>query len=155
MCRHVWDYSGYWGPDGLDEYLRGERRQRILNAREYQRHLGPGYYRVISDRTYRFSREGTFADRWALANVNMSVLRQMMVLPCSMDDKGAWQDRSGKISTDTTDRWRSAAVRPLTDRECAIAASAIQWLGTNVGWCWLEETLEESGWELRRTTKEA
>jgi hypothetical protein len=40
--------------------------------------------------------------------------------------------------------------RDLTQPEATAAASAIQWLGTNVGWCWLEETLRECGYALTK-----
>lgn len=36
-----------------------------------------------------------------------------------------------------------------TEREETIAASVIQWLGTNVGWCFLEETIEDCGFVLQ------
>lgn len=35
-----------------------------------------------------------------------------------------------------------------TRRERAVAATVLQWLGTNVGWCFLEETLEECGFVI-------
>ena len=43
--------------------------------------------------------------------------------------------------------------RHLTQPEATAAASAIQWLGTNCGWCWLEECIRECGFDIVRHRK--
>ncbi|WP_417744768.1 hypothetical protein [Rosistilla oblonga] len=40
-----------------------------------------------------------------------------------------------------------------TPREVAIAASLIEWLGTNVGFCFLGEALKRCGYEIRKIEK--
>lgn len=38
----------------------------------------------------------------------------------------------------------------IKSRDRFIAATVIQWLGTNVGFCWLEEVLGELGYKLEK-----
>ena len=38
----------------------------------------------------------------------------------------------------------------VTNDERKVAATAIQWLGSNCGWCWLEDVLDECGYMLVR-----
>lgn len=38
----------------------------------------------------------------------------------------------------------------LTQRDATVAASVVQWLGTNVGFCFLEETLRDAGYRIER-----
>jgi hypothetical protein len=45
---------------------------------------------------------------------------------------------------------RGVATKVLTDDERMVAATAIQWLGSNCGWCFLEEVLTECGYQLRK-----
>lgn len=41
----------------------------------------------------------------------------------------------------------------LTQRDADVAATVIQWLGTNCGFCFLEECLKEMGYEVRLKTE--
>jgi hypothetical protein len=40
------------------------------------------------------------------------------------------------------------ATHRITRRERMVTATAIQWLGSNCGWCWLEKTLRKCGYML-------
>ena len=42
----------------------------------------------------------------------------------------------------------------ITNRDKYVVATVIQWLGTNVGWCFLEECLKECGYTLHRTEEQ-
>lgn len=42
------------------------------------------------------------------------------------------------------------ATKVLTDDERMVTATAIQWLGTNCGWCFLEEVVNKCGYKLVR-----
>lgn len=42
----------------------------------------------------------------------------------------------------------------LTQRDAQVAATVVQWLGTNVGFCWLTETLAKCGYSLDRSTED-
>lgn len=43
-------------------------------------------------------------------------------------------------------------VRELTPDEALTAATVIQWLGTNVGFCWLTESLKSAGYVISKST---
>ena len=42
----------------------------------------------------------------------------------------------------------------ITNRDRFVTATAIQWLGTNVGFCWLRETLAKAGYDVVKRKKE-
>ena len=42
----------------------------------------------------------------------------------------------------------------ITKRDRLIVATVIQWLGTNVGFCWLRETLKIAGYKITKIEKE-
>lgn len=42
------------------------------------------------------------------------------------------------------------ATKVLTDDERMVTATAIQWLGTNCGWCFLEEVVNKCGYKMVR-----
>lgn len=43
---------------------------------------------------------------------------------------------------------QSTQDRDLTQPEATCAATLMQWLGSPVGWCWLNEALRECGYRL-------
>lgn len=51
--------------------------------------------------------------------------------------------------------WNSGYKRMLkiTNRERLIVATIIQWLGTNVGFCWLQEALNNAGYDIVKRKK--
>jgi len=38
----------------------------------------------------------------------------------------------------------------LTQREAEVAATVVQWLGSPVGWCFLEQCIERCGYQLKK-----
>lgn len=48
----------------------------------------------------------------------------------------------------TTSQDQTIQERELTQEEATAAATIAQWLGSPVGFCWLEETLEKAGYKL-------
>jgi len=42
----------------------------------------------------------------------------------------------------------------INRRDRYIVATVMQWLGTNCGWCWLEETLRKCGYRLEKIERE-
>lgn len=42
----------------------------------------------------------------------------------------------------------------INKRDRYIVATVMQWLGTNCGWCWLEETLRKCGYRLQKIEKQ-
>lgn len=49
--------------------------------------------------------------------------------------------------------WMCRAAFRLTNRDRAIVATVVQWLGTNVGWCFLERCVRACGYRLVRDEK--
>lgn len=45
-------------------------------------------------------------------------------------------------------RFREEPFVPITQRDATVAATAIQWLGTNVGFSYLETALRDAGYKL-------
>ncbi len=42
----------------------------------------------------------------------------------------------------------------ITNRDRLVTATVIQWLGTNVGFCWLREALKKAGYEVKKIKKD-
>ena len=42
----------------------------------------------------------------------------------------------------------------INKRDRYIVATVMQWLGTNCGWCWLEETLRKCGYRIVKIERE-
>ena len=54
------------------------------------------------------------------------------------------------IDRDPQFLFRYVCSHRISNRERMIVATAIQWLGTNCGFCWLQETLRKCGYELKK-----
>jgi hypothetical protein len=84
------------------------------------------------------TREKAFADRWKAEN----------------DAGAAWRNYGrGLLEMLLCSEQRGIFMqfpRDLTPQEATAAATAIQWLGTNVGWCFLEECVKAAGYILVR-----
>lgn len=50
---------------------------------------------------------------------------------------------------------RPRCTKVISLRERMIVATVIQWLGSNIGWCWLTTTLRACGYRLERITSPA
>lgn len=85
-------------------------------------------------------RERTFADEWEKeAEPNPGINSGLGTL------QGLLIDRSGPGIFG-----RHRVIAWVTKREAMIVATIMQWLGTNCGFCWLEETLKKAGYRLVR-----
>jgi hypothetical protein len=95
--------------------------------------------------------EKVFADLWEKENerrpginYGMGILQDLMVTQREPGPKDyAVADRMA------TFKWRRVAF-VVTPRERVIVATVIQWLGTNVGWCFLSRCVEACGYRLVR-----
>lgn len=83
-------------------------------------------------------RELVFADRWMIEseirhgiNYGYGLAQDLFMRPSAF-----WFHR------------HDGAVAELTNRERMIAATVIQWLGTNCGWDFLEECLRKCGYKI-------
>jgi hypothetical protein len=84
--------------------------------------------------------EKAFADAWEKenkeqpgVNYGMGILQDLMVVPSKNWGIFGWHKMRANI----------------TPEKAQIVATVIQWLGTNVGFCWLEKTLNDAGYQVR------
>ena len=85
-------------------------------------------------------RERAFAHAWRNTNKKVSFLNYGYgTLQCLFTDHEAWRVKYVVI---------------IKKRDRYIVATAIQWLGTNIGFCWLTEVLKEIGFKLVEIEKE-
>lgn len=88
--------------------------------------------------------EKVFADSWEEENVPE---------PCFGFGYGILQDLfcEGELPFNLL---QGRATHIINPRERMIVATVIQWLGSNVGFCWLQETLKKGGYEVKRIKKD-
>lgn len=126
--------------DLIDE--RAERRVERKATRD-ELHLGRSLHapRLKYTRKGSTDRERTFAKHW---HKHQNYLRTLL-RPCP---------RQGESKNWTPWQWAEFD-RPVfvTKREAEVAATVIQWLGTNVGFCWLETVLKSCGYSLVKDTQ--
>ena len=117
-------------------------RDRLGVTPGFKRHRGLGF-----DRTLHFwgsaPRERVFAEAWQEENDPNQVIN------CGL---GRLYDVVGFSwgPVDPANPRRPSRFYPLRRRDCVIVATVIQWLATNVGFCWLEETLRRAGYRIVR-----
>lgn len=98
---------------------------------ETLRHVGLHAYRLSHPCGHR---EEVFAQRWRAENEP----------PTYVNHGRGMLDHLLYMSPDQT-----KFTGESTEREESVAASVIQWLGTNCGWCFLESALKDCGFVLR------
>lgn len=84
-------------------------------------------------------REQAFAKAWA---DSPEILHDLLGVPCAKDDEGAFYT--------VNFGWYKKPIGDVTPRDEQIAATLVQWFGTNVGFCFIEETLKKAGYGLVR-----
>jgi hypothetical protein len=92
-------------------------------------------------------REKAFADAWSATNNppeflnyglgTLDYLLHVTEGPVTEESLGIWDHRLTRTGN-------------LTQEEATAAATVMQWLGTNVGFCMLEEALKACGYTLNR-----
>ncbi len=90
------------------------------------------------------NREAMFSEEWAAENEHDDRVQHILARPYRKDEK---IPLPGLL--------RRPVVWVLTMRERIICATLIQWLGTNVGWCFLERCIKRCGYRLVRCEDEA
>ena len=100
-------------------------------------------------------REKTFADEWERVNAVDHILAALSSKSVPEGTPGAWRP----VLTGMRE-WRKRSWAPIdapeelqhgrlySQRDATVAATVVQWLGTNVGFCWLEETLTKAGYRV-------
>lgn len=94
------------------------------------------------DRTKHNPLEKALADGWEKENVRRpNVNLGQGILQDLFIERGDHVALSNKL------------VHRITDDERMVAATVVQWLGTNCGRCFLEECLRECGYEITKNKK--
>jgi hypothetical protein len=109
--------------DHLEEQVRGARKVD---------HVGIHVHRLRLDQNN--PRENAFAEEWAQENRRSDLLRELMLV-------GSY---SPLVSVHDT---RVPAFR-ITQRDATIVATVVQWLGSNIGLSFLEESLKRVGYHI-------
>ena len=129
--------------DQADEWPTStELLEWVLSAPDVK-HIGSHSDRCDHKADGWFNKEAVFARKWAetnrpppFLNSGIGPLEHLVTMrPIPSDSRvifGSGYER----------------YRDLTQAEATAAASVIQWLGTNCGWCWLEECIRECGFDL-------
>lgn len=86
------------------------------------------FHNRTQGKTFQAFRERVFIQNWEKENKNFEILQSLF--------------------TDTTDLFLPKTLKRITNRERMIVATVIQWLGSNVGWSYLTESLKEMGYKL-------
>lgn len=81
-------------------------------------------------------REVAFAEQWSWENEHFDILKNLLEVPCSLQEATA-RGRNGPCQY-------PLGIQP-TERDAVIAATVIQWLGSNVGLSFIREALNKCG----------
>lgn len=90
-------------------------------------------------------RESAFAAQWKQENEYCDILRSLMRVPCSGDDP----KRMCVLDGCPTSRYVKFPIGQPTQRDRIIAATVIQWLGSNVGMSFIIEAFRRCGYAVR------
>src|ERR1035437_1932254 len=121
-----------------------KRLQTIVSEKEILKLGGvdKGYW-LERTKWERGDREKIFYKQWKKENIanpginqGHGILQDLFCIPA----KSIFKTGGLKVLINKRDRY--------------IVATVIQWLGTNVGWCWLEETLRKCGYRITKIDKE-
>ena len=89
------------------------------------------------------NREQVFAEAWERENIpsggDFGILQDNL-----------FKDLEGRTLGDIAFGWGRRLVFKVTGRERVIVATIVQWLGSNVGWCFLEGCIRACGYRLVR-----
>lgn len=120
----------FLGEDEIDTILRIAQRAQVDSE-----HIG-----IRPQRCQDNPRELAFQQHW---------LRENKIRPGFNSGHGILQG----LFIDYKDPFSSFSgkqVLEITPRDRQVVATVIQWLGSNVGFCFLEETLKDCGYVIRR-----
>lgn len=97
-------------------------------------------------------REVAFAAQWDQESEYNNILQSLCTQECSRDDEGAV-----RVFDPFGGKYRRYPVGAVTERDQIIAATLIQWLGSNVGMAFLRDSLRRCGYviEKRKTSEDA
>lgn len=87
--------------------------------------------------------EVAFMEQWDWENEHHDLLNALFVVPCGLDEDGARPNTP----------WSAFAKMPLgdpTERDRVVVSTVVQWLGSAVGFSFLQESLKRVGYRIVR-----
>jgi hypothetical protein len=91
-------------------------------------------------------REIAFVEQWEQQHQYSDLLGHLFVIQCDKDDEGA--ERNWGSIMGFTEYLKHPLGDP-TERDRIVAATVIQWLGSNIGMGLVEEALKKAGYGLK------
>ncbi len=91
-------------------------------------------------------RERAFAEAWDKAQRENQALEHLLVVSAKEGDPGAFKPM-GPFGP----AFAKKPLGDLTERDEIVAATLMQWLGTNVGFFYVQKALEKAGYRLTQT----
>lgn len=85
-------------------------------------------------------REVAFAEQWQIENDHSDYLAHLLRVNCDRKDDGARPDPA-------FGSWYRYPIGPPTERDRIIAATVIQWLGSNIGMDFIGQSLKRCGYQ--------
>lgn len=120
-----------------------QKRRLVHRGLQYRRNKYPSNYR-----------ERVFSEEWEKecaavrgTNYGQGILQDLMLVPNNHAPdrfKGLWP------TFDVFGWWGVRWAFVINQRDATIAATVVQWLGTNCGFCFLEKVLRRCGYRLVR-----
>jgi hypothetical protein len=91
-------------------------------------------------------REIAFSDQWRREHEHHDLLGLLFSVPCAKDDP---EVQNGHALSPWSGYYKLPLGTP-TERDRVIAATLIQWLGSNIGMGLIEQALEKCGYKIVR-----
>jgi len=91
-------------------------------------------------------RERAFAAMWQRSQQENEVLAHLFTQTAKPEEPGAFRTFGGLGPP-----WMKKPLGDVTERDEIVAATVMQWLGTNVGFWHLQRALEAAGYQLTQT----
>jgi hypothetical protein len=94
-------------------------------------------------------REVAFAEKWKQENEpsrNLDLLALLFRVPCSRDDPAC----VNSLGLGAMGGYCKLPIGEPTERDRIVASTLVQWLGSNVGFGFIQEAIEKCGYKIVR-----
>jgi hypothetical protein len=122
----------YLSNDEIDAVIRVSNKAKIESE-----HIG-----IRPERCQHNDREAAFQKHW---------LKENLIQPGINSGLGTLQGLFIENTDINRPMTSGKAVEEISKRDRMIVATVIQWLGSNCGFCFLQETLSDCGYKITRT----
>ena len=121
----------------LDRLERERKREAVKRAPD-------GLHRRRIEDESHSPIEAAFRDAWRQQHEFQDLLDQLLRVPCSGTDA---QRITGQLGDELGQHWKQP-LGEATERDRVVAATVVQWIGSNCGMSFLREALSQAGYEL-------